>query len=103
MLKDTKVPESITSAIDALLAPFGESINSLTQSKKNNDEARYLPIDAAEKYCGVSKWTISRAVKNGKLRQIKLSPTQQGKILFDREDLDKWLKSLKSRVMRGEK
>lgn len=99
----TQVPEQISAAVDALLSPYGVSLDALNQSKAQTDETRYLPVDAAEKYCGVSKWTISRAVKDGKLRQIKISPTQQGKVLFDRVDLDKWLKSLKSKMVRGEK
>jgi hypothetical protein len=91
------VPEQITAAVNAILSPYGVTIESLNQPKLQADDQRYFPIETAEKYCGVSKWTLSRAVKSGKLPQIKLSSTQQGKVLFDRLDLDKWLKTLKSK------
>jgi excisionase family DNA binding protein len=92
-----EIPEQISSAVNVLLAPYGVNLDSLNQLESQIDEVRYLSVCAAEKYCGVSRWTIYRAVKSGKLRQIKLSSAQQGKVLFDRQDIDKWLKQHKSK------
>jgi predicted DNA-binding transcriptional regulator AlpA len=92
-----QVPEPIKDAISALLAAYGESFESLCDSDSNTEETRYLSLEASCLYTSVSKWTISRAVSSGMLRQIKLSSTKQGKILFDRTDLDNWMKKLKSK------
>jgi len=97
---NTKVPEQITAAVNAILSPYRVTLESLNQSPPKADNTRYLPIETAEKYCGVSKWTMSRAVKSGKLTQIKLSASKQGKVLFDRQDLDKWMRDLKMRSNR---
>jgi excisionase family DNA binding protein len=56
-----------------------------------NDGKRYLSVCEATKYCSVSRWTLSRAIKNGHLPALKLSDAKAGKILIDRSDLDKWL------------
>lgn len=93
-----QVPESIQNAVNALLNPFGINATAvLNPPKTENDETRYLTIEAAEKYCGLSRWTFSRAVNAGKLPQIKLSAARSGKLLIDRRDLDKWLSGMKTR------
>lgn len=95
MRSKVKVPEQITNAVNTILLPYGVTLDSFDDSHQQNDEVRYLTIENAEKYCGVSRWTIYRAVKSGKLPQIKLSASKQGKVLLDRTDIDKWLKGLK--------
>lgn len=92
-----QVPEPIAAAVDAMLKPYGINVASLTTPKPEPDEPRYLTISAAEKYCGLSRWTLSRAFTAGKLPQIKLSAARSGKLLIDRLDLDKFLIGMKKR------
>lgn len=92
-----QVPEPIAAAVNAMLKPYGLNVASLTNPKPEAEETRYLTIEAAEKYCGLSRWTFGRAVKSGVLPQIKLSAARSGKILIDRRDLDKWLAGMKKR------
>lgn len=100
--KATDVPENITAAINAILSPYGVSIESIkNQTNTQPESPRYLSIDAAEAYSCLSRWTICRAVKAGKLPQIKLSSAKQGKVLLDRADLDRWLKGLKTKTATG--
>jgi excisionase family DNA binding protein len=96
-MMNQQVPESIAAAVNAILKPYGINAESLTNPKPADDEQRYLTVEAAEKYCGISRWTFGRAVKSGKLPQIKLSAARSGKILLDRRDLDKWLNAMKKR------
>jgi Helix-turn-helix domain len=92
------VPDPIKSAVTGLLAPYGLSYESLSEHHPPDaDETRYLSVEAACRYCSVSKWTLIRAVKSGRLRQIKLSSTKQGKSLYDRYDLDNFMKKYKSK------
>jgi excisionase family DNA binding protein len=97
MTTQVQVPESLTAAIDAMLKPYGLNASSITSPKVETDESRYLTVAAAEKYCGLSRWTFGRAVKSGELPQIKINTARSGKILLDRRDLDKWLARFKNR------
>lgn len=99
-MKNSIIPEAISAAIDAILRPYGLNASNLTNPKPETDESRYLTVAAAEKYCGLSRWTFGRAVKSGVLPQIKISEAKSGKILLDRRDLDKWLAGMKSKAVK---
>lgn len=81
------VPELVQSAVRRLLAPYQELIPVVN----NNSDERYLPVSKAIKYCGVSRWTLSRAAKAGQLKEIKLAAARSGKVLYDRNELDRWM------------
>ena len=48
---------------------------------------RWMNINEASKYCGVSSQTLRRNVKDNKLK----SSSQIGKMLFKKADLEAWL------------
>jgi len=97
-MKSKKVSPEVVSIVDSILAPFKIDFQDLldqSQSLESNSEKKYLTFTESAKYTGLSRWTLARQVKANKLPQIKLSSSKQGTVLFDRADLDKWMKSLK--------
>ena len=57
---------------------------------------RYLPVAETEVYTGLSRWSLARATKDGLLPAIKLSRAKSGKVLYDVEDLDRFMRKLKT-------
>lgn len=55
-------------------------------------EARYLDYAAASRYVGLSRYTLSRKVRAGELRMIKVGSASR----FDREDLDRFMQERRS-------
>ena len=49
---------------------------------------RWLPIDGAAEYCGLSEKSIRRALAKGELTPSK---AVRGKLIFDRRQLDAWM------------
>ena len=89
------LPEAIFSAVRDLLAPYQIDISSLmARSKQTSIEKKYLTISESETYSGIGRWTLARAAKAGKIRQVKLSACRGGKVLIDKASLDSWLDSL---------
>lgn len=54
-------------------------------------EQRYLRVEQAAKFLGVSRWTIHRLVKDQRIPFVPI----RGAIRFDREDLVSWVESMK--------
>lgn len=88
-----QLPENIASAVRHMLTPYD------WQPRKDlkDRDARYLSAALAERYSSVSRWTLSRAVVRGELRQIKLGGARSSKVLFDKLEIDKWLKTKQCR------
>ena len=92
MMQKQAVPPNVLTAVNAILEPYGYNTAMLTRPNSTEENSkRYLSIPDVEKYCSMSRWTIGRAIKSGKLRAIKLSTAKSGKVLIDRADIDKWL------------
>lgn len=85
-----ELPPQVRQIIDGILQPFGITIN-LNPPKEVN-ECRFLDVRAATRYSSLSRWTLSRAVKAGELNCIKIGSGQTGKVLFDVNSLDRFLK-----------
>lgn len=87
-----KVPDHIVTAVNALLAPYGETF---TQDKGGGDpRSGYTNWSGAVKYTGLSKSTLQRAVKAGALRAPhKLVKSKNGTALFEYSELDRFIRS----------
>ncbi len=62
-------------------------LNEILSYVKQNDPSRYIDINEVSKFCGISKSTIRRNVKN---QNLKASNTT-GKLLFKVQDVEEWL------------
>ena len=62
-------------------------LNEILTYIKKNDPSRYIDIKEVSKFCGVSKSTIRRNVKEKSLK----ASTKTGKLLFKISDIEKWL------------
>ena len=95
MINDAKIPENVKVAVESLIRPYGLSLDSL-QSKDENQK-RFLDVKGAVNYSSLSRCTLSRATKAGKLPQIKMHTGRTGKVLYDIKDLDRFLLGCKER------
>ena len=87
------VPLNVRHAVEALLQPYGVDFNTEPVVKEQSPERRYLDVRSAARYCSLSRWTLSRAVSDGELGCIKMSPGKTGKILYDVNALDRFIRS----------
>ena len=98
-----KIPQDILLVVNKLLSPYGVNINAaLKETNAAAIEKKYFTVADAEKYSGIGRWTLARAVKAGKIRQAKLSPCRGGKVLIDKVSLDSWLEGLIYKPQKGE-
>ncbi|NQU35427.1 MAG: hypothetical protein HQ521_19550 [Bacteroidetes bacterium] len=96
-MQEAKLPEPIATAVNALLSPYGLSVNALTNPQQD-DKVKYYSPRAAGIYTSISRWTIFRAIKAGQLPAIKMNQAKTGKVLIARTDLDKWILSHRMKV-----
>jgi hypothetical protein len=91
------IPDSVRIAVESLVKPYGLSIDSM--QKKPGAEKRFVDVKGAKEYSSLSRTTLTRATKAGKLPQIKTHPGKTGKVLYDVRDLDKFLLNCKCRSL----
>ncbi len=88
-----RLPEAVRTALVTLLQPFGWQI----QPQQEASDVRYLSIAAAEKYASISRWTIGRAAARKEIQLIKLGSSKSSKILVDRAEIDRFMRSRRCR------
>ena len=86
-------PELTVEALQAAVNAIGASP---AADQDAGEEGRYLGYSEAQRYTGLSRDTLRRAHEAGQLPAIKLSAARSGKVLFDRKDLDRWLRRHRS-------
>jgi len=62
-------------------------LNEILSHVKQNDPSRYIDINEVSEFCGISKSTIRRNVKNQNLKASNAT----GKLLFKVQDIEEWL------------
>lgn len=83
------VPTEIIAAVNSLLAPYGESYTPRSEAPAS---AGYKSAKDAAAYIGVSKSSLYKAVRQGKLRPIKLNKAaKNGKAVFAVADLESYI------------
>lgn len=95
------IPPEIRRGIDGLLAPYGLTLDSMAppggegeeKEAKESLDTVYMTVKQAEEYTHFSRWSLGRYAKEGKIKTIKMNNSKGGKVLFERESLDKWLHS----------
>ena len=92
-----KKPKLITvdNTVDTMIATL-EALREKSHASESkiatpSDPRRWMSVDTAEKYTGCGRWTLSRAIKAGKIKCSKLSAARSGKVLIERASLDAWL------------
>jgi len=85
----TLVPDNIIAAVNALLAPYGETFS----QNRPASGGGYLSMKDSAKYLGVSRAFFYRLVAAGKIQRIKLSPGQRGKTVYSKASLDAYVAS----------
>lgn len=88
----SKVPPEVVAAINTLLAPYGETY---TPGLSNaTEKSGYTNWRGAVKYTGLSKSTLQRAIKDGRLKPPhKMSASANGTALFEFSELDRFVRS----------
>ena len=85
-----QMPETVKTIINFLAKPYGIDFIALIKDKMQVTR-KYLSISDAERYSSLSRWTIWRAIKAGKLKATKLSYAKHGRILIKKEDIDQFI------------
>ena len=75
--------------LNELLIPLFERLEKIESLITNKNTTSLMSIKDVSKYTGLSDPTIRRSIMRGTLKPIK----EDGKKLFRRTDVDKWLTS----------
>ena len=90
--KGMKIPDNIVAAVNALLAPYGEKFTPGPTHAVS--KSGYTNWGGAVKYTGLSKSTLQRAIKAGKLKPPhKMTESKNGTALFEFSELDRYIQS----------
>lgn len=92
-----EVPKHIVDTINTLLAPYGREYTP-EGTRQDGPGKGYLSGDNAAKYLGVTRMTLWRWVRDGRIpRPAKTTEhgSRGGKLLFAVSDLDRFVESLK--------
>ncbi len=82
------IPSEIITAVNALLAPYGETFTLKTAAPVSG----YKSAKDAAAYLGVSKSSLYKAVRQGKIHPIKLNKAaRNGKAVFAVSDLEAYI------------
>ena len=90
MTKPTNQPSALQ-VLEAIAEQCGVNVTKKSITPEPLTQ-RFLDVKSAAKYCSLSRWSLSRAVRDNSLKCFKLSPGQTGKILFDVRELDLFIK-----------
>lgn len=94
------IPTDILNGVATILKPYGVDI--VAALKQQNDapppvvealKKKYLTRTEAVRYCGVGRWSLWKAEREGKIKASKLADARCGRILYDRASIDAWLES----------
>lgn len=88
----SNMTDTIKNLANTIFRPYGINILELLEDKMKSTK-KYMSIKEAERYSSLSRWTIGRAIKSGKLAATKLSHAKSGRVLIQKEDLDKFIES----------
>ena len=97
----TTVPADILNGVASILKPYGVDIVAILAQQENNPpppivetlRKKYLTCDEATPYCGVRRWTLWKAEREGKIKASKISDSANSRVLYDRDSIDAWLES----------
>jgi len=89
----SQLPAHLIKAIDDVIAHHYRLDLERIAHDKVKPPARCFTVKEAEGYSGVSRYTLARAAKAGKLQVYKLSNAKSGKVLIEKASLDLWLDS----------
>ena len=88
----TQIPIEIVNAINAMLAPYGETFSPTGGQPTTRNG--YLNWSGAVKYTGLSKSTLQRAVRSGELKAPhKLTRARNGAVVFEIAELDRYIRA----------
>lgn len=97
----TPIPTLILNAADSLLKDYGVSVSELLKRGEKAPtlkpiEKEWLSTEEAMHFSGLSRCTLWRAAKAGKITARKLSQQKQGRLLFARASLENWIQHQQS-------
>lgn len=79
------VPDSIVQAINALLAPYGESYT--PGSERPAGHEGFLGPREAAKFVGISRTTLWRLTQAGHIKAHKIGSDRNSRVVYARADL----------------
>ena len=93
-MKKQVFPQNMLQAVADPTAPGGVKFLLAPEPPKTTEtERKFLDVKGASKYCSLSRWSFSRAVRAGQLKCFKMSQGKTGKLLFDINELQRFIES----------
>jgi hypothetical protein len=91
---EMKVPDHIVTAVNALLAPYGETY---VPGERSETAAGYKSVNDACRHLGVSKSSLYKLIWAGAIHPIKLTKgARNGKVVFAVADLEAYIASCRA-------
>lgn len=90
------IPSNIMDAAKALLDPYFNLTALLERTQE--PQKRYITIAEAEESFGITRWTLGRMIRAGKISAIKLAQAKSGKVLIDYGSLASYLESCRQNI-----
>lgn len=87
------MPKHIVIAVDSLIKPYGLSIETLLKNSNVDTKKKWLTIEEAKHYSGLSRWALWDAAKKGSFKKSKLGNARKSKVLIDKQSFDFWIES----------
>lgn len=89
-----KIPDNIVTAVNALLAPYGERYET---RREGPILSGYKSTSEACMYLGISKSSLYKLIANDRIHPIKLNKSaRNGKVVFSVADLESYIASCQS-------
>lgn len=98
---ESKIPMPVIDGVTAMLKPYGVDFPAMLELQREESrpamrslEKRYLTTSEATEYCGIKRWSLWKAERDGKITAMKpAAGSRGGRVLYDRESIDRWLTS----------
>ena len=88
----SEVPREIIQAVNALLAPYGESYS--PAAKRTAQVSGYKSTYEACRYLGISKSALYKLIAEDRIHPIKLNKSaRNGKVVFETAELEAYIAS----------
>jgi len=84
------IPDNIIAAVNALLAPYGETYKPNTPTATTGG---FLSIKDSAKYIGISRPGLYRKIRAGEIHVHKLGDHRNCRVVIARADLDNYVLS----------
>ncbi len=86
-------PISLYIAVKAYGVDFQNVPDKASSGKPGEKKPKSININEALEYTGLTRWTLFRAIRAGKIKSYKVGESRNSPVIVDRDSLDQYLAS----------